>query len=76
MHHSGAKRDLAIATTVAIIATLLVNTLSNLFPLGGQNVGQISNTLLSGVLITSANYAFSIWGLIYVGLIAYGFYQL
>lgn len=76
MSHSGVKRSLAIATVVAIITTLLVNTLSNLFPLGGQNVGQISNTLLSGVLITPANYAFSIWGLIYVGLIAYGFYQL
>ena len=76
MSHSGAKRSLAIVTVVAIITTLLVNTLSNFFPLGGQNVGQISNTLLSGVLITPANYAFSIWGLIYIGLIAYGFYQL
>jgi hypothetical protein len=74
--NNSSKRGLAIATVVAIIATLLVNTLSNLFPPGGQNVGQISNTLLSGVLITPANYAFSIWGMIYVGLIAYGIYQL
>lgn len=28
------------------------------------------------MLITPANYAFAIWGLIYVGLIAYGIYQL
>jgi hypothetical protein len=61
---------------VAILATLLVNTLSNFFPPGGQNVGEIANTILSGVLITPANYAFIIWGLIYVGLIAYGIYQL
>ncbi|MBD2158924.1 tryptophan-rich sensory protein [Leptolyngbya sp. FACHB-16] len=76
MSNSGSKPSLAIATLVAIIATLLVNTLSNLFPPGGQNVGEIANTLLSGVLITPANYAFIIWGLIYVGLIAYGIHQL
>jgi len=76
MRNSGSRRSLAIATVIAIIATLLVNTLSNLFPPGGQNVGEIANTLLSGVLITPANYAFIIWGLIYIGLIAYGIYQL
>ena len=43
---------------------------------GGQNVGQIANTTLAGVLITPANYAFAIWGLIYLGLIAYGIYQI
>ncbi|MGF1491423.1 MAG: TspO/MBR family protein [Microcoleaceae cyanobacterium] len=67
---------LAIASFAAIISTLLVNTLSNFFPPGGQNVGEIANTVLSGVLITPANYAFAIWGLIYLGLIAYGIYQL
>lgn len=76
MQNSGARQGLAIATMIAIIATLLVNTLSNFFPPGGQNVGEIANTLLSGVLITPANYAFIIWGLIYVGLIAYGIHQL
>ncbi len=69
-------RGLAIATLAAIVGTLLVNTLSNIVPPGGQNVGEIANTTLSGVLITPANYAFAIWGLIYVGLIAYGCYQL
>lgn len=67
---------LAIATLVAIIGTLVVNTLSNLYPPGGQNVGEIANTVLSGVLITPANYAFAIWGVIYLGLVAYGIYQL
>ena len=66
---------LAIGTLVAIIATLAVNTLSNLYPPGGQNVGEISNTVLAGVLITPANYAFIIWGVIYLGLIAYAVYQ-
>lgn len=67
---------LAIATLGAIMTTLVVNTLSNIHPPGGQNVGQIANTRLAGVLITPANYAFAIWGLIYLGLIAYGIYQL
>jgi hypothetical protein len=66
---------LAIATMVAIVSTLVVNTLSNLYPPGGQNVGEIANTLLAGVLITPANYAFAIWGVIYLGLIAYALYQ-
>ncbi|PSN17774.1 hypothetical protein C7271_15975 [filamentous cyanobacterium CCP5] len=69
-------RGLAIATLSAVIVALLINTLSNFFPLGGQNVGEIANTVLDGVLIIPANYAFAIWGLIYVGLIAYGVYQL
>ena len=68
-------KALAVATLVAIIGTLLVNTLSNFFPPGGQNVGEIANTILSGVLITPENYAFAIWGIIYLGLIAYGIYQ-
>jgi hypothetical protein len=67
---------LAIATLIAILSTLAINGLSNFFPPGGLNVAQISNTILQGVKITPANYAFSIWGLIYVGLIAYGIYQL
>lgn len=67
---------LAIATLVAIIAAIVINTLSNLFPPGGENVGQIANTVLSDVLIIPANYAFAIWGLIYLGLIGYGIYQL
>ena len=68
-------KGLAIATLIAIFGTLLVNTLSNFFPPGGENVGEIANTVLAGVLITPANYAFAIWGIIYLGLIAYGIYQ-
>jgi hypothetical protein len=72
---SNVGRGLAIATLVAIFGTILVNTLSNFFPPGGENVGQIANTILDGVRIIPANYAFAIWGLIYLGIIAYGFYQ-
>lgn len=66
---------LAITTWIAIVGTFIVNTLSNFFPPGGLNVGEISNTVLGGVLITPASYAFAIWGLIYLALIGYGVYQ-
>ena len=76
MQKSESRPVLAIATVLAVIGTFVVNSLSNFFPPGGQNVGEIANTLLAGVLITPANYAFIIWGVIYVGLIAYSIYQL
>lgn len=66
---------LAIATPIIVIATIVFNTLFNLNPPGGANVGELANTLLQGVQIIPANYAFSIWGLIYVGLIAYSIFQ-
>ncbi|HEY9642894.1 MAG TPA: hypothetical protein V6C57_20565, partial [Coleofasciculaceae cyanobacterium] len=66
---------LPIATLIAIFATLVVNALSNFFPPAGLNIGAIANTVLQGVQITPANYAFAIWGVIYLGLIAYGLYQ-
>ena len=66
----------AIATLCAILSTLTINVLSNFFPPKGANIGKISNTVFQGVQITPANYAFAIWGLIYIGLIAYGIYQL
>lgn len=73
---SGSGLALAIATLVAILATLLINSLSNFFPPDGLNVGEIANTILNDVAILPANYAFAIWGVIYLGLIAYGVYQL
>jgi hypothetical protein len=64
------------ATLAAVLGGIAVNTVSNLYPPNGINVGEISNTLFKSVLIVPANYAFGIWGVIYVGLIALGFYQL
>ncbi|BAY30305.1 hypothetical protein NIES2107_21490 [Nostoc carneum NIES-2107] len=64
-----------IVTLVAIIGAFVVNVLSNIFPLNGLSIGQISNTLFKNVMIIPANYAFAIWGLIYLGLFAFGIYQ-
>jgi len=64
-----------LVTVVAIIASIVVNTISNIFPPNGTNVGELSNTLLAPVQVTPANYAFAIWGVVYLGLLAFGLYQ-
>lgn len=63
------------ANLAAIVGAFLINTLSNFYPVNGLSIGEISNRFFSGVLIIPANYAFAIWGLIYVGLISFGVYQ-
>jgi hypothetical protein len=60
---------------LAILAAFGINILANVVPLNGQTIGEISNTVFREVLITPANYAFAIWGLIYLGLISLGVYQ-
>lgn len=65
----------SILTIIAIVATFVVNAWSNIAPLNGLSIGAIANTLFQNVLIIPANYAFAIWGVIYLGLIAFGFYQ-
>lgn len=64
-----------LATLAAIIGAFFVNAISNVFPLNGLSIGAISNNLFKNVLIIPANYAFAIWGLIYLGLFAFGVYQ-
>ncbi len=67
---------LAILTIAAILGAIAINAISNFFPVNGLSIGAIANTVFANVLITPANYAFAIWGLIYTGLIAFGIYQL
>ncbi|NEO98639.1 MAG: tryptophan-rich sensory protein [Symploca sp. SIO2E9] len=59
----------------AIIAAFVINILANVAPINGLTIGEISNTIFREVQITPANYAFAIWGLIYLSLISFGFYQ-
>ena len=60
---------------VAIVAAFGTNVAANLAPIKGLNIGEISNTLFKEVLITPANYAFAIWGVIYLGLFSFAIYQ-
>ncbi|MDX2230626.1 MAG: tryptophan-rich sensory protein [Leptolyngbyaceae cyanobacterium bins.349] len=62
-------------TVFAILGSFVVNAISNIRPLNGESIGQISNTQFANVLITPANYAFAIWGVIYLGLIGFAAYQ-
>ena len=62
-----------ILIVVAVIATLIVNGLANALPINGRQTGAISD--MFPVYFTPAGYVFSIWGLIYLGLIAYAVYQ-
>lgn len=63
-------------TLLAILGTFAVNVWSNLAPINGQTIGEISNNQFAEVRIVPADYAFAIWGVIYLGLIGFGIYQL
>jgi hypothetical protein len=58
---------------LTILATLVVNILANALPLNGLNTGQISDRFQ--VYFVPAGYVFSIWGLIYLGLIVFAVFQ-
>jgi hypothetical protein len=58
---------------VAIIVTLAVNILANAVPFNGQTTGEISDRF--EVYFVPAGYVFAIWGVIYIGLIAFAIYQ-
>jgi hypothetical protein len=62
-----------IAVVVVILATIIINILANALPINGLNTGQISDGF--HVYFVPAGYVFSIWGIIYIGLIAYAIYQ-
>lgn len=62
-----------VINIVVIIITLLINALANAIPFNGQLTGEISDRF--NVFFVPAGYVFSIWGLIYLGLIAFAIYQ-
>jgi len=61
------------AVIVTVLVTLVVNGLANALPLNGLNTGQISDRFK--VYFVPAGYVFAIWGLIYLGLIAFAIFQ-
>ena len=62
-----------LLNVVGLVIALAVNATATLLPLNGLNTGQISDRY--PVLIVPAGYVFSIWGIIYLGLIAFSVYQ-
>ena len=62
-----------ILVILITLITIAINILANALPINGLNTGQISDTFK--VYFVPAGYVFSIWGIIYIGLIAYAVYQ-
>lgn len=62
-----------IANLVTVIIALMVNILASTLPLNGQNTGEISDRFQ--VYFVPAGYVFAIWGIIYIGWIAFVIYQ-
>lgn len=63
---------LPLAVSLATAATLFVNYLANGLPINGQTTGAVTRRF--EVYFVPAGYVFSIWSVIYAGLIAYSVY--
>jgi hypothetical protein len=63
-----------ISVVAALIITIAVNVMSNALPFNGLTVEVIADSF--DVYFVPAGYVFSIWGVIYLGLIAYAVFQL
>lgn len=68
------NRFYMVLVPIALCLTIAVNALANIVPLQGKTTGDISNAI--PILFAPANYVFSIWSLIYAGLIFFAIYQL
>ena len=62
-----------ISVVVIILTTITINILADALPINGLNTGRISDNF--HVYFVPAGYVFAIWGLIYMGLLAYAIYQ-
>jgi hypothetical protein len=62
-----------VAVIITTLITLTVNGLANALPLNGLGTGEISDSF--EIYFEPAGYVFSIWGLIYLGLLAFTVYQ-
>ena len=67
------KTGLLIINTLSLIFALVMNYLSGTGAIAGKNVGEVSR--MYDNLFTPAGYAFAIWGLIYLLLMAFVAHQ-
>ena len=61
------------ANLLTVIVALVVNILATTLPLNGQDTGEISDRFQ--VYFVPAGYVFSIWGIIYLGWLAFLLFQ-
>jgi hypothetical protein len=62
-----------ILVILAVAVTITINALADILPINGLGTGQISDGFK--VFFVPSGYVFSIWGVIYLGLIAYAIFQ-
>ncbi|MDD4382446.1 MAG: tryptophan-rich sensory protein [Candidatus Dojkabacteria bacterium] len=62
---------LKIATAASVLVMFVVNTLANTIPINGMTTGAVSDSIK--IFFVPAAYVFSIWGLIYLGIVLYLF---
>jgi hypothetical protein len=62
-----------IITILVTLLTIIINVLANALPFNGKGTGEISDRF--SILFVPAGYVFSIWGLIYIGMILFTVYQ-
>ncbi len=67
------KKALQISNVIALLITLAINYLSNTGIFNGNTMATVSARYQN--YFTPAGYAFSIWGVIYLGLLAFVIYQ-
>ena len=58
---------------ISLVLTLAVNFLANTLPINGVMTGEVSDQF--PILFVPAGYVFSIWGLIYLALVAFAIYS-
>ena len=67
------KKLLQVGNLIGVILTVIINVLANALPLNGKGTGELSDQYPN--LFVPAGLIFAIWGVIYVFLFAFGFYQ-
>lgn len=63
-----------IANLLGVLGMITVNALANILPINGYTTGELSAMYPN--LFTPAGFTFSIWSVIYLGLLAFAIYQL
>jgi hypothetical protein len=64
---------LKVANVIGFLVTIIVNGAANAIPLNGITTGELSDKY--GNFFTPAGYVFSIWGVIYILLAVFTYYQ-
>ncbi|MGB6152988.1 MAG: tryptophan-rich sensory protein [Pricia sp.] len=67
------KKRLASLNLFSVVLVIAVNYVSQAIRINETTIGEVSNKYFN--LFTPAGYAFAIWGLIFLALLAYGIFQ-